>query len=92
MFEGARKSSGEKTGLEAERMALNWCRDERMMAGEEQGGRCGARAGRGPGGDSSGRRLGKGFWVQGQAGIGAQRILGGQRPTGRDGSPVSQLS
>lgn len=25
-------------------------------------------------------------------GIGAQRILGGQRPAGRDGSPVSQLS
>lgn len=88
MFEGARKSSGEKTGLEVERMALNWCRDERMMAGEEQGGRCGTRAR----GGQFRKKAGKVFWVQGQAGIGAQRILGGQRPAGRDGSPVSQLS
>lgn len=61
LFEGAWKSSEKKTGLEVDRMALSWCQDERMMVGEEQGGgRCGTRAGRRPGRDSSGRRLGKG--------------------------------
>lgn len=34
----------------------------------------------------------RGFGFRGRLGIWAQRMLGGQRPAGRDGPPVSQLS
>lgn len=89
LCEGARESSGEETGLEAERMAWSWCQDERSWLGNSKGEVVWDRGGQGASKGRFRKKAGEGgSGGRGRPGRGAQRMPGGQRLAGRDGPPV----